>query len=378
MSSRYKICYVTSMHDWNDDRIFERAAWGLAQKGHEVTLIAPAERDFEVDGITVLSIRIRSRFQKHLKGPSDAFNRMKEVDADVYHFFNPNMMWVMRKWAKKGRLVFFDIHENYESRVDALPLPSFIRSFLVRRYRSIENRLCSSFAGLTVVTESMKQKVSSANVPTLIVGNVPFLKRLENVKLAEKKEDNPVIITSGTHSMARNCMSTVEALPLIEKEIPAIEMKFVGKFQPPSLEEALKKRAKELGVSDKLTTEGMLPWLENFKRVSKAHVGCVFYDDNLNNRVTLPNRLYEYMYCGLAVLGENFPEVKKVIEDADSGRVVNSSDPRDIAEKAIELLKNSAEISRCMQNAEKAIVNNHNFEKALEDLESFYSRALQS
>ena len=85
MSSRYKICYVTSMHDWNDDRIFERAAWGLAQKGHEVTLIAPAERDFEVDGITVLSIRIRSRFQKHLKRKKKKYCSIQENMTFSFH-----------------------------------------------------------------------------------------------------------------------------------------------------------------------------------------------------------------------------------------------------------------------------------------------------
>ena len=149
------ICYVTSMHAWNDDRIFERSAWGLAQEGHNVTLIAPAEEDFVVDGVKVLAIPIRSRAQKHLKGPREAYDRMREVEADVYHFFNPNLMWLMKKWAKTGKHVVVDIHENYESRVDNLPLPKFIRSILVKKYRDLENKLCSHFSGITVVTDTM-------------------------------------------------------------------------------------------------------------------------------------------------------------------------------------------------------------------------------
>jgi len=364
------------MHDWNDDRIFERSAWGLAQEGHKVTLIAPAEKDFEFEGVNILSIPIRSRLQKHLIGPREAFNRMKEVEADVYHFFNPNMMWLMRKWAKRGGRVFFDIHENYESRVDNLPLPGFIRSFLVRRYRKMENSLCSHFAGLTVVTETMKQMVATSLVPTLVVDNVPFLKRLENIELAQNKATHPVIITSGTHSAARNCMNAVEALPLIAKEIPNVDMKFVGRFQPPSYEEALKERAKALGVTDKLTTEGMLPWLENFTRISSAHVGCVFYNDNLNNRVTLPNRLYEYMYCGLAVLGEDFPEVKKVVDSSNVGCTVNSQSPEDIAEKAVHVLKSPAELTAKTANAQKAIRERYNFENTLSELVKFYNSSM--
>lgn len=373
---KLKICFVTSMHDWNDDRIFERAAVGLASLGHEVIFVAPAEKDMEAEGVTIRAIPKRNRLKKHLFGPADAFARMKKIDADLYHFYNPNMMWKMRKWAKSGHAVFIDIHENYEARVDAFPLPGFIRKPMVSWYRKLENRLCSLFNGITVVTQTMAGKLASSGKPVLVVDNVPFLKRLENVKLAEKKDTHPTIITSGSHSAARNCMKAVEALPLIVKEVPDVQMKFVGRFQPPEYEQELISKARELGVESNFSTEGMLPWLENFKRISTAHVGCVFYNDNLNNRVTLPNRLYEYMYVGLAVLGEDFPEVKRVLDKNHCGETVNSQDPRDIAEKAIRLIKNPDQLKKYTKNARKAVLECHNFEQALIQLEAFYYKNL--
>jgi len=369
---KLKICFVTSMHDWNDDRIFERAAVGLASLGHHVTFVAPAEKDMESEGVFIKAIPKRSRFQKHLYGPGEAFREMKKIDADIYHFYNPNMMRVMRGWAKKGHAVFIDIHENYEARVDALPLPSWLRKKAVVWYRKLENRFCRSYNGITVVTQTMAKKLSPSGTPVLVVDNVPYLKRLEKVQLAEHKDIRPTIITSGTHSAARNCMKAVEALPLIVKEIPDVMMKFVGRFQPAAYEQELIAKAKNLGVAENFSTEGMKPWLENFKRISAAHVGCVFYNDNLNNRVTLPNRLYEYMYVGLAVLGENFPEVKNVLNNSNCGDVVNSQDPKDIAEKAIRLIKNPAQLNEYTKNARKAILENHNFENTLAKLEAFY------
>ncbi|MEO6488676.1 MAG: glycosyltransferase [Ferruginibacter sp.] len=374
MTGKLKICFVTSMHDWNDDRIFERAAVGLASLGHHVTYVAPAEKDMESEGVYIKAIAKRSRFKRHLYGPGDAFRQMKKIDADVYHFYNPNMMWLMRGWAKKGNAVFIDIHENYEVRVDALPFPSWLRNIAVGQYRKLENWFCRSYNGITVVTETMAKKLSSSGTPVLVVDNVPYLKRLEKVELSAIKDSRPTIITSGSHSPARNCMKTIEALPLIVKEIPGVKMKFVGRFQPPSYEQELIARAKELGVSANLETEGMLPWLDNFKRISSAHIGCVFYHDNLNNRVTLPNRLYEYMYVGLAVLGEDFPEVRKVLQKNNCGAVVNSQDPSDIAEKAIALFKNPGQLKDFTENARKAIMGHINFENALLRLEEFYFR----
>lgn len=369
--NKLKICFVTSMHDWNDDRIFERAAVGLASLGHDVTYVAPAEKDMVAEGVRIVALPKRTRFQKHLYGPGEAFNAMKKIDADIYHFYNPNMMFKMRRWAKAGHSVFIDIHENYEARVDALPLPAFVRKKAVNWYRNLENRLCSSFQGITVVTETMAKKLSPSGTPVLVVDNVPYLKRLEQVTLAPK-DPQPTIITSGSHSAARNCMKAVEALPYIVQEVPNVKMKFVGRFQPASYEQDLLQKAKELGVADHLETAGMLPWLENFKRISSAHVGCVFYNDNLNNRVTLPNRLYEYMYVGLAVLGEEFPEVKNVLSKNDCGEVVNSQDPKDIAEKAIRLIKNPRQLEQYTINARNAVLKNHNFENALAQLEAFY------
>ncbi len=367
-----RICYVTSMHDWNDDRIFERAAVGLAKLGHEVFFVAPAEKDFVDSGVSIKSIPKRSRIGKHLYGPSDAFKRMKTIEADIYHFHNPNMMFLMKRWAKMGNRVFVDIHENYESRVEKLPIPSFLKPSAIKFYRRIENNFCKYYSGVTVVTESMKRKISPSGTPILVVDNVPYLSRLKQIELSKNKYQEPTIITSGSHSSARNCMKAVEALPYIVSKIPDVQMHFVGRFQPESFEQELHQRAKELGVSAHLKTEGMLPWLDNFVRISKAHIGCVFYEDNLNNRFTLPNRLYEYMYCGLAVLGEDFPEVKGKLDKSKSGVTVNSSEPKSIAEGAISMLTSSEKLNNFGRNAKLAVENVYNFENALIELNKFY------
>ena len=171
-------------------------------------------------------------------------------------------------------------------------------------------------------------------------------------------------------------MKAVEALPNIIEKIPNVQMLFVVRFQPESFERKLHERANELGVSDHLKTEGMLPWLENFERISKAHIGCVFYEDNLNNRFTLPNRLYEYMYCGLAVIGEDFPEVKGKLEKSMSGVAVNSSDPLSIANGVISILMNQEHLNSFGKNAKLAVEELFNFENALVELNKFYYESI--
>ncbi len=366
-----KICLITSMHEWNDDRIFERTAVGLSDNGHEVVYVVPAERDFVSSGVKIHAIPKRTRLFKHIIGPWEAFLKARKLKADAYHFFNPNLMPLMILFSVSGKKVFVDIHENYEARVQSL----WPGRFWVRLYRNFENFLCRFFNGITVVTASMKVKLSSSNRPILVMDNVPYLKALEGLPPLGEKESNPTIITSGTNSEARNCLNAVRALPKIKERIPNVQMKFVGRFSPRNYEDEIRNEAKELNVEDHLMIEGMLPWLENFERVSKAHIGCVFYEDNLNNRYTLPNRLYEYMYCGLAVIGENFPEVKNVLDLSNSGETVDSNDPEDIAEKLIHLLEDELELNAKTQNARRAVENRFNFDLLIPELVDFYSKS---
>src|SRR5205085_258756 len=99
----------------------------------------------------------------------------------------------------------------------------------------------------------------------------------------------PIIYTSGTHSHERDCLQTVKALPEICKAHPGAKMMFVGRFVG-NIKNEMLEQSKVDGTKENLVLEGMLPWEENFIRTAKAFCGCVFYADNPNNRVGIPNR----------------------------------------------------------------------------------------
>lgn len=49
----YKVCHFTSAHDWNDDRIYLKECYSLAQNGYEVYLVAEGT-DKQINGINVV------------------------------------------------------------------------------------------------------------------------------------------------------------------------------------------------------------------------------------------------------------------------------------------------------------------------------------
>lgn len=56
---------------------------------------------------------------------------------------------------------------------------------------------------------------------------------------------------------------------------------------------------------------------------------------NLNYRFSLPNKIFDFIRMGLPVLASNLPEVKKIVEDFNVGKLCASHEPRELA-KCIE------------------------------------------
>lgn len=377
------------MHDWKDDRIFERACVGLSNLGHEVHLIASPQmkhylsEEGQKDGsptsvvnnVTLHWLKKRNGWKRRIISSLEAAHYARSLQADIIHFHDPDllpfMLWI--KW--RGATVVYDVHENYASRFFRPRIPKFIASLLSVGYRKIENWLIRQFDGAIFVTESLKNLCSSCEEKALVVGNLPYLKLLKQSTLPEKKYPRITIVTSGTISDERNATQTVEAAQELKKRgVEAVDFLFAGKYTSECKKAMLRIIEKE--KLNNVRLEGMLPYLKNFQRVGMAHIGCVFYEDNINNRIGLPNRAFEYMYSGLMILGDDFPEVRRLIEETQCGIVTNSKNPKELADKIESLLDNPELIQELGNNGRRAVMKNYNFEQALNDLVLFYKRII--
>ena len=370
------ICHISSMHSHDDGRIFQRACSGLAKAGHRVFYITTYNGTEVINGVEVIGIQKRNGIKRRIFSSFEAYKRVSRIQADIFHFHDPDLIPWMILLTLSGRKIIYDIHENYEARVYKLPFPGRVNNLLAKVYRRLENFIINRFSGAVVVTGSMKELLSKVKKPVIVIDNLVSVNRLKNEEIEFKKNPFYTIYTSGNNTPARNCMNLIEALPFIVKDFTNVKAQFVGRYHPENYKVQLKKRAEELDVSEYIELDGMLPWVENFKRTAKAHIGCVFYEDNPNNRVTLPNRLYEYMYCGVAVLGEDFPEVRRVVNDSECGLLVDSSSPKDIADKVLYLFNNPDEMIEMGHRGREAIMTKYNYETALESLQDFYSDIL--
>lgn len=372
-----KICHVTSQHEWNDDRIYQRACVGLAAKGHEVSLIATHEgqNEFVSQGVKVIPLKYRPKdIKRRIFSSYEAMKKVKKMNVDIIHFHDPDLLpfMLILSFSKKG--IIYDIHENYISRIhEKKNWPVFIRRALSWSFRRFETICINRFSGFTVTTATMGKMFTLVKSPFCITSNVPYLSVLPKDLHLKEKNTFPSVYISGSHSRARNCMEIIQAIPVVAKQIPDIKFIFAGKYVPENFRETMLQVAEQSGVTSNLVLEGNLPWLENFNRTSAMHIGLVFYQDNLNNRVTIPNRLFEYMAAGCAVIGEYFPEVQDVINNARCGWVVNSTNPAEIAASVIKAFADPEQLKLFSRNARKAVEDKYNYENELDRLILYYT-----
>ena len=146
-----KICHMTSAHDNNDTRILEKECVSLAKRAENtVYLVARGEsrryKNVNIEGIGKVQ---GNRVIRILKISRLIYKKALSIDADVYHFHDPELLLYAKKLKKKReKKVIFDSHENnYVQILEKKYIPKGLRKFVAKLYLTIENRACKYLDG---------------------------------------------------------------------------------------------------------------------------------------------------------------------------------------------------------------------------------------
>jgi hypothetical protein len=127
-----KVCILTSVHPPFDVRIFHKEAKSLVKAGYDVTLIAQHDKEEIVDGVKIINLqKPRNRIERMTKTIWSAYRKAVQVDADIYHFHDPELIPVGLLLKKIGKSVIYDVHEEYFESIKLKEwLPSLLRYFI--------------------------------------------------------------------------------------------------------------------------------------------------------------------------------------------------------------------------------------------------------
>ena len=92
---------------------------------------------------------------------------------------------------------------------------------------------------------------------------------------------------------------------------------------------------------------------------------CLIENISLSDYYCLPNKLFEYTFAGIPIIGSNFPEIKKIIEKHNLGVTCNIKNENSIIHKIKELENHKSNFKfnnlsiLSWQEQEKKLKNNY-------------------
>ena len=224
----------------------------------------------------------------------------------------------MAAWVKRVPVVF-DSHEYFPE------VPELVHRPLVKKvWLLLEKLLVPRISvGLTVSQGIVDIYKRLYNVDFILVRNIPSVAgEIFPIRL---DASNPVVYYQGALNIGRGLEETIKAMQFL----PGYHFKIIGSGD---IEIQLRELSVSLGLQDQVTFIGALPFEELSKHAIQAHVGiCLLENLGLNYYHSLPNRIFDYPRLGLPVIATSFPDISAVVNEYDTGILLDTLEPREIA-----------------------------------------------
>jgi glycosyltransferase involved in cell wall biosynthesis len=275
------------------------------------------------------------------------FKKAKKLNADIYHFHDPELMFAGVLLKLFRFKVVFDVHEDLPRQIlRKFWIPAPFRKFVAFASKMAEWLTANIVDAVVTVTPHLVEKFKYANVYE--VRNYPVLGEFKKVDTGKSK-----ITYVGAISKSRGIMQMTESFVGGEHRLT-----LVGRFQPASLQQ-------EAECLDGWSQVDYLGW-QSRKQVSSllasSSIGLVLLQPTGDYEDAFPVKLFEYMAAGVAVIASDFPLWRSIIDSENVGICVDPTNTFAISGAIEELMNDPERIKLMGRNGITATINQYNWE----------------
>jgi glycosyltransferase involved in cell wall biosynthesis len=361
-----KICHITTVHGAFDDRIFYKECVALADVGYDVNLVAPHNANEEKNGVKIIPLKEYSNpYKRIILAPPSALFKALKTKATIFHFHDPELLFVGVLLSIFGKKVIFDSHENVSGQIlnKEWLFNSFFRKIIASVYRFFEIISAFFFSGIIAVNDEIADKFNKNK--TIIVRNLPILNLIQstNEQFVKRNANDNILIYSGGLTNIRGIKELVSAMDYIDAKLWIL-----GQWES----EEFKNCCEELQGWKKCEYIGYVPFGEHYKYIRSADIGIVPFLPIPNHENALPNKPFEYMACGIPIAMSGFKYWKE--QFGDCAVYFDPTNCLSIADAINNLIKDKERSKKLGEKGREKVLNEMSWEKEKETLFLLYNR----
>lgn len=379
-----KVCHFSSVHLGLDIRIYRKQCVSLARAGFDVHLVIGATgaeiAEAAGAGVTIHAIGAAAwggRLGRVLVQSWRCYRSARALNADVYHFHDPELIPYGLLLAWQGKQVILDLHEDLRGDILAKPwIPAPLRRVIGALARALEHFAARRFAAVVAATPFIGALFEGSAARVAVIHNFPAPNEFAAVASAAKKERTCVCYVGTIHE-SRGIRQTILALDIRPCSAPDVapgKLLLAGVFGTSALREELSaypgwRHVEECGFVDRRGVADIM---------SRSFCGLVTLRAEPNFINSLPIKLFEYMAAGVPVIASDFPLWRSIIEDADCGLCVDPDSPASIA-KAIDYFRTHPQVAEKMgENGRRAVESKYRWDREEVKLVALYGELLHA
>jgi hypothetical protein len=371
-----RVCLMTTSHPVRYSRFFDREAVSLARAGYDVRIVGtgPQDKTESESGVKLISVALRSKPRLI----ADVARAAERESCDVYQCLDP---WTLRsglglKRSRAGSKLVYESSEWFPrmrlDRKDQLLPVRWLSWLAVTR---LESAACRDADAIVETNATRAARFTSRGCTPVLVPNYPPLDMLPE-PLAERK---PWFVWTGLVSRPRGFDRLLQALVPVARRFPELRLRVIGGFDP---RDDIEARAREFihaqGIDANVEFLGSLSYQAMFDALRPCLAGLILFQPERGNDYTgQPNKLFEFMGSGLAVIASDFPEIGPAVLDAGAGWLVDPRNPDAIGAALTSALADQGSCRAKGEAGRQAVATRFHWGIAERSLLDLYARLAQ-
>lgn len=213
-------------------------------------------------------------------------------------------------------------------------------SEVVQLMNNANKGFLSECDGLMTVGPSLGRFLEPYNLNIVVIENYPeyFGVERNNALRIKCGLDSDQVLILAMNLITSNFEVVLETLQMLPDNFHVVTL---GSFLPAGYKREMVKKVDALGLGQRVHLLPRVPYGDLYDMASGADIGWVVLSEEIgNHKVSLPNRIFDFVATGLPVVSPPITDIAKIVREYETGKLVQHNNADSYQKAILELRAN--------------------------------------